>query len=50
VADGTTLTVLDLLRATDAQVVKGLLYNGDKRLRHQARDLYHDLLQAGNID
>jgi hypothetical protein len=49
VADGTTLTVLDLLRATDAQAVNGLAYNGDKRLRRKAQDLYHDLLQAGDI-
>ena len=38
VADGTTLTVLDLLRATDAQAVHGILYNGDKRLRDLAND------------
>ena len=49
VANGTTMTVIDLLRATDAQVVHGRLYNGDDDLRREARDLYTDLLQAGNI-
>jgi hypothetical protein len=38
VAGGTMVTVLDLLRATDAQAVNGVLDGGDRRLRHQTRE------------
>jgi hypothetical protein len=47
VANNTTTTVLGLLQATDAQAVNGLLYNGNKALRKQARQVYAALNEAG---
>jgi hypothetical protein len=49
VADNTTITVLDLLPATDAQAVNGVLYNGNATLRKHANDVYSALNQAGGI-
>ena len=40
VADGTTMSVLDILLAADAQAVNGELYSGDHALRVQANDVF----------
>jgi hypothetical protein len=47
VANNTTLSVLDLLRATDAQAVNGVLYNGDATKRNHANNVYSALNEAG---
>ncbi len=49
VADDTTMTVLDLLFATDAQAVNGVLYDGDAILRKEANAVYSVINQGGNI-
>jgi hypothetical protein len=49
VADGTLLTVLDLLKATDAQAIKGVLYNGDVAERKLANAVYSAVNQEGDI-
>jgi hypothetical protein len=49
VTDNTTMTVLDLLLATDEQAVDGVLYNGDQTLRKEANDLFDALNQAGAL-
>lgn len=50
VANYSTETVLDLLRASDAQAVNGVLYNGNTRLKNHANEVYGRLLEAGSID
>jgi hypothetical protein len=50
VANNTTLTVMDLLLATDAQTVNGVLYNGNSTLRNEASTVYVALNQAGGIN
>jgi hypothetical protein len=49
VANNTSLTVLDLLRATDAQAVNGVLYNGNTTKRNEANNVYSALNAAGGI-
>jgi hypothetical protein len=49
VANNTTMSVLDLLLATDAQAVNGLLYNGNATRRNHANNVYSAVNQAGNI-
>jgi hypothetical protein len=49
VADNSTLTLMDLLLATDAQAVNGLLYNGNTTKRNGANSVYSAVNQAGNI-
>lgn len=49
VADNTVLTVLDLLKATDAQAVGGLLYNGDATLRKEANRVYSAINEEGDV-
>jgi hypothetical protein len=49
VANNTTMTVMDLLLATDAQTVHGLLYNGNTTRRNEATNVYGSLNQAGGI-
>jgi len=49
VANNTTMTVLDLLLAADAQAVNGLLYNGIVTLRNEANNVFSALNQAGAI-
>jgi hypothetical protein len=39
VANNMTLTVMDLLSATDAQAVNGILYNGNATKRKEANDV-----------
>ncbi len=49
VANNTVMTVLDLLKATDALAVDGLLYNGDAVKRKEANSVYSAINDAGNI-
>jgi hypothetical protein len=49
VANNTTMTVLDLLLATDAQSANGVLYNGNTAKRNEANNVYSALNQAGSI-
>jgi hypothetical protein len=49
VANNTTMTVMDLLLATDSQTVSGLLYNGNATKRNEANAVYSALNQAGSI-
>jgi hypothetical protein len=49
VADNTVMTVLDLLLATDAQAVNGVLYNGSTTKRNHANNVYSAINQAGDI-
>jgi hypothetical protein len=48
-ANNTTMTVLDLLLATDSQAGNGLLYNGNTTLRTEGNDVFNALNQAGGI-
>jgi hypothetical protein len=50
VANNTTMTVMDLLLATDDQAVLGLLYNGKTARRNMANTVYSALNQAGGIN
>ena len=50
VANNTTMTVMDLLLATDAQAVNGLLYGGNAHKKALADTVYDALLQAGDRD
>ena len=49
VANNTTMTVEDLLLATDDQAVGGRLYNGNAARRNEANAVYSALNQAGGI-
>ena len=49
VANDTTMTVMDLLQATDDQAVNGLLYNGNAARRNQANAVYSALNRAGSV-
>jgi hypothetical protein len=49
VANNTSLTVMDLLLATDDQAA-GLLYNGNAARRTEANAVYSALNQAGSIN
>jgi hypothetical protein len=49
VANNTTMTVMDLLLATDDQAVSGLLYNGNTAKRNEANAVYSTLNDAGGI-
>jgi hypothetical protein len=49
VTNNTTMTVLDLLLASDAQAVDGVLYNGNTTRRNEANNVYSFVNQAGNI-
>ena len=49
VADNAVLTVMGLLRATDAQAVNGVLYGGNASRRSQANAVYGAVNQAGGI-
>jgi hypothetical protein len=49
VADGTTLTVLDLLLRLDAQSANGVLYNGNTARRLQANAVFSAVNEAGDI-
>jgi hypothetical protein len=43
------MTVLDLLRATDAQAIDGVLYNGNATTRTTANNVYSLVNQDGDI-
>jgi uncharacterized delta-60 repeat protein len=49
VANNTTMTVMDLLLATDAQAVNGVLYAGNATKRSHANDVYSFVNQAGGF-
>jgi hypothetical protein len=49
VANNTVLTVMDLLLATDAQAVNGVLYGGNTAKRNMANDVFSAVNQAGGI-
>jgi hypothetical protein len=49
VANNTVLTVMDLLFATDAQAVNGVLYGGNTTKRTEANDVYGAVNQAGGL-
>ena len=49
VANNTTMTVMDLLLAADAQAVNGVLYNGDTAKRNMANNVFSDINEAGGI-
>jgi hypothetical protein len=49
VVNNTTMTVLDLLLAADAQAVDGVLYNSNVTKRNEANAAFGALNQAGGI-
>jgi hypothetical protein len=49
VADGTVMTVMDLLLAADAQSVNGVLYSGNVARRTKANTVFSAIGQAGAI-
>jgi hypothetical protein len=49
VANNTTLTVMDLLLATNDQAVNGVLYNGNTARRNEANNVYSAVNNAGGI-
>jgi hypothetical protein len=46
-ANNTTMTVLGILLAADAQAVNGVLYNGNTTKRNQANDVFSAINEAG---
>jgi hypothetical protein len=49
VADNTTMTVMNLLLAADAQAVNGVLYNGDPVKRNKANTVFSAINEAGSL-
>jgi hypothetical protein len=49
VANGTTLTVMDLLLAADAQSVNGVLYGGNAARRARANDVFSAVNEGGEV-
>ena len=49
VANNTTLTLMDLLLATDEQAIDGLLYGGNAARRNEANAVYSAVNQAGGL-
>ena len=49
VANNSTMTLMDLLLATDAEAVNGVLYNGNATKRNEANNVYSAVNQAGDI-
>jgi hypothetical protein len=49
VADGTVMTVIDILLATDSQAVNGVLYNGDTVKRTKANNVFSGIDEGGSI-
>jgi len=49
VANSTTMTIMDLLLATNNRAVNGVLYNGNTAKRTAANNLYSAVNQAGDI-
>jgi hypothetical protein len=50
VANNTRMTLIDLLLATDAQAVNGVLYNGNKDKRSDANAVFSAVNEAGSDD
>jgi hypothetical protein len=50
VANNTTMTVLDLLLATDAQATGGVLYGGNATRRNEANNVFSALNQSGGFN
>jgi hypothetical protein len=48
-ANNNSMTVMDLLLATDDQAVGGRLYNGNAARRNEANAVYSALNQAGSV-
>jgi titin len=49
VANNTTMTLMDLLLAADAQAVNGVLYNGNATRRNEANNIFSLVNQDGGI-
>jgi hypothetical protein len=49
VANSSTLAVMELLLATDAQAVNGVLYYGNTIRRNEANTVYTAINQGGDI-
>lgn len=49
VANNSTLTVMDLLLATNRMAVNGVLYNGDPTLRSEANQVFTAINEGGGI-
>jgi uncharacterized delta-60 repeat protein len=49
VASNTTMTVMDVLLAADAQAVNGVLYGGSTTKRSHANDVFSAINQAGGL-
>src|SRR5205823_11883960 len=49
VADNTVMTVMDMLLATDAQAVNGVLYGGNATRHNQANNVFSAINQVGGI-
>jgi parallel beta-helix repeat protein len=49
VSNNTTLTLMDLLLATDAQAVNGVLYNGNTTKRNEANNIFSAVNEGGSI-
>src|SRR5262249_30303467 len=49
VANNTTMTIMDLLAAADAQAGDGGLYNGNTGKRNEANNVFSAINQMGNI-
>jgi len=49
VANYSIMAVMDILAATDAQTVNGVLYNGDQLLRNLANMVYDGINNSGDI-
>jgi hypothetical protein len=48
-ANNTTMTLMDLLLAADAQTVNGVLYNGIPTRRNMANTVFSAINQAGGL-
>jgi hypothetical protein len=49
VADNTVMTVMDILLATDAQAINGIMYSGDTVKRNKANNVFSAITQAGGV-
>ena len=49
VANDSTLTLMDLLLAADAQAVNGVLYGGNVTKRSEANAVFSAVNQAGDL-
>lgn len=49
VANNSTLTLMDLLLAADAQAVNGVLYGGNATKRNEANSVFSAVNQAGGL-